>query len=131
MKKKQLIIDASCIMAVISDEEDRNIVLEKADGYELLSAECLPFEVCNGISKMIKRNVVSVEEGLNLYAQFKNIDVTYIKPEFEKTIHIAGEEKHYCYDMFYVENAISLGLPILSLDKKLLMIAEQRGIKCL
>ena len=41
-KNRQLIIDASCVMAVISDSDEREIVLKKAEGYEILSIECLP-----------------------------------------------------------------------------------------
>ena len=59
-KNRQLIIDASCVMAVISDSDEREIVLKKAEGYEILSTECLPYEICNCISKMIKRNMISM-----------------------------------------------------------------------
>lgn len=130
-KNRQLIIDASCVMAVISDSDEREIVLKKAEGYEILSIECLPYEICNCISKMIKRNMISMEKGLDLFEQFESIDISYIAPDFETTLKIAGEEKHYSYDAFYIENALRLGVPVLSLDKGLIAVAEKRGVTCL
>ena len=130
-KHRQLIIDASCVMAVISDSDEREIVLKKAEGYEILSTECLPYEICNCISKMIKRNMISMEKGLDLFKQFESIDISYITPDFETTLKIAGEEKHYSYDAFYIENALRLGVPVLSLDKGLIAIKKKRGVTCL
>ena len=130
-KNRQLIIDASCVMAVISDSDEREIVLKKAEGYEILSIECLPYEICNCISKMIKRNMISMEKGLDLFEQFESIDISYIEPDFETTLKIVGEEKHYSYDAFYIENALRLGVPVLSLDKGLIAVAEKRGVTCL
>lgn len=130
-KNRQLIIDASCVMAVISDSDEREIVLKKAEGYEILSTECLPYEICNCISKMIKRNMISMEKGLDLFEQFESIDISYIAPDFETTLKIVGEEKHYSYDAFYIENALRLGVPVLSLDKGLIAVAEKRGVTCL
>ena len=115
----------------IIDSDEREIVLKKTEGYEILSIECLPYEICNCISKMIKRNMISMEKGLDLFEQFESIDISYIAPDFETTLKIAGEEKHYSYDAFYIENALRLGVPVLSLDKGLIAVAEKRGVTCL
>lgn len=131
MKKKKLLIDASCIFAVISGVKESDIIYKKTEGFELLSNECLPFEICNVISKLIKRDLISINQGLDLYEQFKNIQLIYVESDFRKVIDIAGQEKHYSYDILYLENAIKLGIPLLTLDKSLMAIAERRGVKCL
>ena len=46
-------------------------------------------------------------------------------------INAYDPEKHYSYDAFYIENALRLGVPVLSLDKGLIAVAEKRGVTCL
>ena len=42
-KAMDIIIDASCIMAVLTEEPEREIVLEKVKGANLYSSACLPY----------------------------------------------------------------------------------------
>lgn len=131
MKKKQLIIDASCIMAVIKQEETANEVMEKSNGYELLSADCLPFEVGNSLSKWLKRDLISAEAAVHCFELYKKLPVTLINVNFENSLRYSAAEHQYAYDMYYLDCAVRKGCSILSFDERLISIAKQRGIKCL
>lgn len=131
MKRKQLIIDASCIMAVIKQEETAQDVMTKSHGYELLSAECLPFEVGNSLSKWLKRDLMTADAAVNCYELFKKIPVTLIKVDFENSLRYSAAEHHYAYDMYYLDCAVRNKCAILSFDEELVSIAKQRGVECL
>ena len=131
MRKKQLIIDASCIMAVIKQEESAKEVMEKSNGHELLSAECLPYEVGNSLSKCLKRGLMTVDAAIHCYELFKVLPVTLIEVDFKNSLSLSAEEHHYAYDMYYLDCAIRNRCPILSYDEGLISIAKKRGIKCL
>ena len=129
--KKRLIIDASCIMAVIKEEDTADEVINKSAGYELYSSECLPFEVGNSLSKWLKRDLMTVEHAVKCFALFKKLPVTLLEVDFEKSLQLANEEHHYAYDMYYLDCALRTGSPLLSFDEHLVQIAEKRGVLCL
>lgn len=118
-------------MAVIGGELEKSMVEEKSHGYEILTSECAPFEICNGISKLMKRGLISIEKGLKMYKEYKHIDMKFLSSDFENVLQIAGEEKHYAYDIFYLSKALELKIPLLTFDSKLISMAENRGVKCL
>lgn len=47
------------------------------------------------------------------------------------SLSLSAEERHYAYDMYYLDCAIRNRCPILSYDERLISIAKKRGIKCL
>ncbi len=130
-KKKCLVIDASCIMAVIKQESTAREVMEKSEGYELLSAECLPFEVANALSKWIKRGFLSLEAAERCFELYRRLPVSLMSVDFETSLRYSWEEQHYSYDMFYLDCATRNGCPILTFDEGLVAIAKKRGIVCL
>lgn len=131
MKKKSLIIDASAILAVLLNEEVALDVLEKTNGYTLFSSECLPFEICNSLSKHLKRNLISCEHAQKIYEIFEKLPIELLESDFQNTLSYCAEEKHYAYDMFYLASAIKNNLPLLTLDNKLSEIANKRGVVCM
>ncbi|WP_443736040.1 type II toxin-antitoxin system VapC family toxin [Treponema sp.] len=131
MSRKQLIIDASCIMAVIRNEPNCNDIIEKTKLYELLSPECIVFEVGNSLSKLLKRNLLEIPKAQKCFKLFKNMPIKLIEVNFDNALMLSGEEKHYAYDMYYLDCAIRHKVPLLTYDLKLIKIATERGVKCL
>lgn len=130
-KKKSLIIDASCIMAVIKQESTAQDVMEKSEGYQLLSAACLPFEVGNSLSKWLKRNLMTKEAAIKCFELYRKLPIALLDVDFETSLSYAADEKHYAYDMYYLECALRTGCPLLTYDEDLSKIAKKRGVVCL
>lgn len=130
-KRKSLVIDASCIMAVIKQESTAQDVIEKSEGYELLSAACLPFEVGNSLSKLLKRNLMTKTAAIKCFELYRKLPVKLLDVDFEASLSYAADEKHYVYDMYYLGCAIKTGCPLLTYDEDLIKIANKRGVICL
>lgn len=126
-----MVIDASCIMAVIRQEESAQEVMTKSNGYELLSADCLPFEVGNALSKWLKRNLMTADAAVHCFELFKKLPVTLMNVDFENSLKYSAEEHHYASDMYYLDCAVRNRCPILSFDEDLVSVARKRGIECL
>lgn len=126
-----VLIDASCIIAILADESERNEVIEKTENTELYSASCLPFEIGNSLSAMVKRHRISCEQAVAAYEEFKKIPVRLIEPDISKALRIAAEENHYAYDAYYIACALDSKIPLYSLDSRMMEIAKKRGAKCL
>ena len=130
-KTMNIIIDASCIIAVLMEEPERNIILEKTKDAILFAPTCLPFEIGNSLSAMAKSHRIDTAKAIETINVFKQIPVQLIDFDIEKAVQIATEENHYAYDAYYIECALENGFPLLSLDKGLLEIAKKRGVLCL
>lgn len=127
----KIIIDASCVLAVLLGEVSAEEIIKKTEECQLFSARCLPFEIGNALTAAIKRRRISVEDALMVFEEYKKIPVTLIEPDFSASIKYGGEENQYAYDMYYMSCALSNGFPLLVFDKRFKEIAEKRGVKCL
>lgn len=127
----KVIVDASCFLAILLGEEDSKNIISKTKGAELLSPNCLPHEIGNALSAMIKRHRIDTEIATKCYEEFKKIPIKLVEPNILEALKIAGEENHYAYDAYYIICAKELNIPILSLDNGLIEIAKKRGLKCL
>lgn len=124
-------IDASCIIAILASELERNEILKKTENAELYSSLCLPFEIGNSLFAMIKRYRIDVETAVKAYEEFQKIPIRLLEPDFCKSLKIAGEENHYAYDAYYISCALDSGFPLYSLDSGMIEIAKKWGVVCL
>ena len=99
-------------------------------GTHLVSAACLPYEVGNALSAMVKRRRIDGEMAIRVYKEFERIPVRLLEVNMGRAIQIAAEENHYAYDAYYVACALEAGLPLYSLDVRMVEIARKRGIVC-
>ncbi len=125
-----IIIDSSCIIAVLMNEDKSEVVKKATRGTNLISAACLPYEIANSLTSAVKRHRISAKEALQIYNEFLKIPVRLIEPDISKAIKIAAEENHYAYDAFYIACAIDTGVALYSLDYDMIDIAKKRGVTC-
>lgn len=126
-----IIIDASCIVAVLLNEEESDGVRKTTKGKRLFSPACLPYEVGNSLTAAVKKHRISTDVVAEIYREFTKLPVCLIKTNIEKAVQIAAEENHYAYDAYYIASALITGLPLYSLDSGLIEIAKKRGVQCL
>lgn len=126
-----VIIDSSCIIAVLLGEDEGTMVKRATQGARLVSAACLPYEIGNSLSSAVKRHRISPEDAVLAYNEFLRIPIRLIEPNISKAVRIAAEERHYAYDAYYIACAIDTGNPLYSLDNDMIEIAKKRGVKCL
>ena len=126
-----IIIDASCIIAVLAEEPERVTVLKKTQGTNLFSAACLPYEIGNSLSAMVKKHTADATKAAAAYQEFLKVPVRLIEPDIAKAVRIAAEENHYAYDAHYITCALDTGMPLFTLDNGMIKIARKWGVRCL
>jgi len=126
-----IVIDASCVLSFLLNEEGSEDVVSVVGNNQLVAPSCLPFEIGNAVSKLIKRKLISVYEGVSIYHEFARIPIRLIEPDIPDSLIIAGESESYAYDCYYVNVAAQMLLPLFTYDEKMKNTAENRGIKCL
>ncbi|MBU1736736.1 MAG: hypothetical protein KKG35_01205 [Proteobacteria bacterium] len=72
---------------------------------------------------------MSADEALGAFDETMNIPVELRDIEIKNALQIACREKIYAYDAYFLECALLLRCPLLSLDGRMQDIAASLGIK--
>ena len=127
----ELVIDTSALIAVIVAEPERDTIIELTKGNTLIGPGSIPWEIGNAFSAMFKQNRVSMKEADKGIKIFDTIPIRYIEPDFSKILFLCKENNMYAYDAYFLDCAIRHKAPLLTLDKKLRIIAENLNIETL
>jgi predicted nucleic acid-binding protein len=127
----ELVIDTSALIAVIVAEPERDSIIEITKGNTLIGPGSIPWEIGNAFSAMFKQNRVSMKEAEKGIEIFNTIPIRYIEPDFSKILYLSKENNMYAYDAYFLDCAIRHKAPLLTLDKKLRIIAENLNIETL
>ena len=123
-----LVIDTSALIAVIVGEAKRDRLISITEGGLLLGPASIPWEVGNAFSAMFKQNRLSLDQaqkGINI---FESIPIRYVQVDFLRAMTIARHTNMYAYDAYYLDCAIRLKAPLLTLDRKLMRAAQEMKI---
>ncbi|MFP3040663.1 type II toxin-antitoxin system VapC family toxin [Treponema primitia] len=126
-----IILDASAIMAVIVKEPERDLVIELTKDAGIVSPNMVSYEIANGLTKMVKKNIIEKERMINAFEYFERIPIKRIEIDVKRALEIAWDYKIYAYDACYLESAKRLDLPLLTFDGNMARIGKELGITIL
>jgi len=123
-----VVIDTSAVVAVIVGEPERDTIVKLTTSHTLIGPGSIPWEVGNAFSAMFKRGKLTVSEAHKGLAIFGTIPIRYIQPDFALALTIAHQIDMYAYDAYFLECALRLNAPLLTMDRKLITAAKKLGI---
>jgi predicted nucleic acid-binding protein len=123
-----VVIDTSALVAVIVGEPEKDKIVELTTGHTLIGPGSIPWEVGNAFSAMFKKGRLTVDEAHKGLAIFEKIPIRYIQPDFAKALIVAHQVNMYAYDAYFLDCALRLNAPILTLDGKLIAVAKDLNI---
>jgi predicted nucleic acid-binding protein len=123
----KIIIDTSVIMAVLTNEEHRQRLIELTKGADLVAPASLHWEVGNAFSAMLKKKRITLEQTCSALAAYAGIAIRFYEVNLEETLILCARANLYAYDAYFVACALRLKSPLLSLDNGLLSAAEESG----
>ena len=124
-----IVIDTSALIAVIVGEPERNRIIELTAGNTLIGPGSIPWEIGNAFSSMFKQARLTLEAAQKGLAIFTKIPLRYIEPDFVHVLKISKKAKIYAYDAYFLDCAIRLKAPLLTLDGKLRATARDIKVK--
>jgi predicted nucleic acid-binding protein len=128
---KEIIIDASAIIAVIANEPQKAALIELTKNTDLLAPLSIPWEIGNAFSAMLKRRRVAVEQALHAIDIYRTIPIRLIEVDLQDAIRMADRLNIYAYDAYLLCCAERYKAPLLSLDRELLSAAATLGLAVL
>ena len=124
----KIVADTNVFLAVALDEPEKAQIVRATTGHDLVAPEVLPFEIGNALTAMLKKGVLSPEEVPTVWGAVQTIPVDLRDLDLPAALRLAVRFGVYAYDAYFLECALSLRLPLLTLDHGMKHIAQELSI---
>ncbi len=131
MSAMRIAVDTSVIIAVIADEPERAKIIEITKGATIVVPPSVQWEVGNAFSAMLKRTRITLEQAIEAIDIYQDIFMEVVQVDLKDVIRLAGKYNIYAYDAYILQCAIDNHIPLMSLDKNLIDIAQKEGVPTL
>jgi predicted nucleic acid-binding protein len=126
-----VVIDASAVIAVVTNEATKPTLIRLTEGVELLSPASLPVEVGNAFSAMFKRRRISLSEAKAAVEAFKRIAIRLTAIDLGKALDLSHQLNIYAYDAYLIACSLQYRFPLLTVDGGLRDAARRVGVEVL
>ncbi|HOH28288.1 MAG TPA: type II toxin-antitoxin system VapC family toxin [Candidatus Hydrogenedentes bacterium] len=126
-----IVADTNVFLAAALDEPERPWIIESTTGHELAAPQVLPYEIGNAIVAMGKKGKLKPAEVLTCWDAVQEIPVELRSIDLRSALNIATRFGIYAYDAYFLECALSLRAPLLTLDRRMKRIARELSIMVL
>lgn len=130
-KQTYLIVDPSALLAVLLNEQSRRELEQKSAGYRLAAPGCIQWEMGNALYGVFKRNRIRLQEAQSVFEEFKLLSFQIMDVDMNSALEIAIVKHIPAYDAYYLQCATQYGCPLLTLDQRMIDIAEDIGVTVL
>ncbi len=127
----KIVADTNTFIAVALEEPEKRQIIQFTVGKELVAPEVLPFEVGNALTAMVKKRVLDPNEVISAWDAVQTIPVELRRIDIQAALGLAVRFNIYAYDAYFIECALSLRCPMLTLDHRMKMVARDVGIRIL
>ena len=112
-----ILVDSSALMPVLLNEPEKGKIINLTKNCRLLAPSILPHEIGNALTRLRKRRLLSGEQVVAAYKDFRKIPLRLVDAEIERALLLANKYSLYGYDACYLEIAGRLNLPLLTMDR--------------
>ena len=127
----EIVVDTNTFLSVALDEPERARIVELTTGHDLVAPEVLPFEIGNALTALMNRGVLQAKEVSTVWDAVQAIPVDLRAVDVKEALGIAVRFGMYAYDAYFLECALGLRLPLLTLDKGMKTVARELAIEVL
>jgi len=124
----KIIADTNIFIAVALNEPEKSNIIQLSEGCDLIAPDVLPFEIGNSLTAMMKKGALESDEILASWDSIQHIPVELRRIDVRSALEIATAFNVYAYDAYFLECAVSLKSPLMTLDKGMKKIAQEMGI---
>jgi predicted nucleic acid-binding protein len=124
-----MLADTNAFLAVALDEPEKSWLLQATKGVELAAPAVLPYEVGNALSALVKRKRLGADEAAEAWQVIQSIPVELVEVDIPASLLLAAEQGIYAYDAYFLQCAMLLKCPLLTLDRAMASVARAMRIK--
>lgn len=123
-----LVTDTSTIIAVIANEPEKPILIEKTLGFDLIAPFSLKWEIGNAFSAMIKRGRITLNLANTAINVYERLQIQLVDVDLQQTLEIVNDHKVYAYDAYMIACALRYNCSLITLDSGLAHTAKAVGV---
>jgi predicted nucleic acid-binding protein len=127
----KLTVDTSVLIAVLTSESEREMLVELTRGAELVAPSSVHWEVGNALSAMLRRTRITVDQCRDVLAAYERIPIRFVDVDIADALELAERHKLYAYDAYVIACAQTQRCGLLSLDRILCASAIREGVRVL
>ncbi len=127
----RIVSDTNTFLAVALNEPERSLLVRLTTGHELVAPEVLPFEIGNALVAMTRKGVLQLDEVGQVWNAVQTIAVDLQPIDIHSALRMAVRFNIYAYDAYFLECALNLRAPLLTLDRKMKQVARELSIQIL
>jgi predicted nucleic acid-binding protein len=127
----EIIVDASVLIAVVTNEIEKERLVEMTKEAELIAPLSVHWEIGNAFSSLLKRQRITLEQALQAIESYLEIPLRFVEVELVNSLQLASEMDIYAYDAYLLRCAEKYRLPLITLDKRLVQAAKDKGFAVL
>lgn len=125
----KIVADTNTFIAVALNEPEKGMLIRFTEGHDLIAPEVLPFEIGNALTAMLKRKVLTADEVILSWEMVQHIPVELRRVNIGAALKLSTQYNIYAYDAYFLECALNLKSPLLTLDRQMKVIAQEIGIQ--
>lgn len=118
------VIDASALAAVLFGEPDAEEVVARVEGFDLVAPTLLSFEIASVCLKKIRRHPARRAGLLASLATMARMGIDEVAIDLREALLLAERARLTVYDAAYLWLARSMGVELVTLDRRLAMAAR-------
>jgi len=126
---KRCLRHPAVLLAVLLNEPTRRALVNATEGYSLVGAPSLPWEIGNALVAGVRRKRISAADVQQAWASYQSVPVRLAHIDAGRAVNLALESGLYAYDGYVLETALAEGLALLTLDLGLARAAQKIGVK--
>jgi predicted nucleic acid-binding protein len=127
----KIVVDTSIIIAVVTNEPEKDALLGLTLGAELFAPTSLHWEIGNAFSAMFKRNRLTIAQARDAIEAYLQISLDLRPVKLSRALELAARLNVYAYDAYIIACALDEGCPLLTLDSGLVYSAKAAGVSVL
>ena len=109
---RSVVIDASAVIAVVTNEVHKPALIRLTEGVELLSPASLPVEVGNAFSAMFKRSRISLSDARAAVETYQRIAIRLTPIDLGQALDLSHQLNIYAYDAYLVACGLQHRSPV-------------------
>ena len=127
----KIISDTNIFLAVVLNEPEKDKIIQLTSETHAVSPEILPYEVGNALTTMVKRKQLTHHEALSAFDAVSSIPVRLVSVDIRHALGLAVEYNIYAYDAYFLQCALHLSCPLITLDTRMKQVAYDLNIEVL
>jgi len=127
----KVVLDTSALIAVLLGESNRDRIIQKTEGADLIAPASLHWEVGNAFSAMFKRGRLGVEIALEALRRYEEVPIQVVEADMVAALRLCDRLDLYAYDAYMLDVAKRHRAPLLTLDGGLKEAARHTDVELL